>query len=443
MARMTWDQRRENLGGSLWFYPLVLTLGAMVLGAVLGQIDEVPDGPLDTIAFHGGPEEARRILITVASATIGVFAVIIGLTLVALQVAGSRYSPRLVRSILRDRPTQLVAAMFIATFAYNAAGLYTISGTQPGDPYPRLAVTVGLVMLFVCIAALVYYVDRIAHTIQLHRLLSLITAGARRAVIARPVGIGREAGLTVRPVSPATAVRLVADRTGYVQRLRVEGIVKAAAADDVVVELAVGIGDQVVRRSTLGWVWRVDEAPLKVNPRLRRAIDQGMTIGAGRSTHSDVALSAIEMVDIALVSLHIFDYHTVEQSCAELGVMVANLASQPLGDETYTCPGGVVRLVVPGRNFEDYLELACGEIRRKGAAEPVVLLSLVRLLKTVGTVADGDRRAAAREQLEMTRKAAVDAIHHQHDLDRVLSGIDDAKRAITDADRRSVRGIAA
>lgn len=434
MQTTTWDQRRETLGGSLWFLPLLTTMAALLLGFVLGLFHGTPEGPLGTVVFHGGPEEARRVLITVATATIGVFAMVVGLTLVALQVAQSRYSPRLVRSILRDRPTQFVLSLFIATFAYNAAGLYTISGTRTDEEYPRLAVTVGIVLLFICIAALVYYVDRIAHTIQLHSLLRHITGGARRAVARRPAGIGREAGLRAKPRPTAAAVRLVASRSGYVQRLRTEAIVQAAASEGVVVELTAGIGEQVVDQSTLGWVWRAnsDAAPV-VSPALRSVIDRAVTVGTGRSTYSDVALSAIEMIDIALLSLHIYDHHTVEQSTAELTMMMTRLATLPLGDETFTSGDGIVRLVVPGRDFEDYLELACGEIRRRGASEPVVLLSLIRMLRSVGTVAEGTRLDAVYTQLKLIRKSAKNGITLPHDLDLVRKGLDEALEAIAQA----------
>ena len=84
----------------------------------------------------------------------------------------------------------------MATFAYNAAGLYTVSAEDPNSPtdYPRLAVSVGLLLLFACIAALVYYVDRVAHSIQIHSILHNIGAAAQRAIVAQPPGVGRASG---------------------------------------------------------------------------------------------------------------------------------------------------------------------------------------------------------------------------------------------------------
>ena len=102
MPRLASDQTRDSLSGSLWFLPLLMTLAALILGLVLAQIHVRPDGFLDPVLFHGNAEEARRLLLSVATTTVGVFAIVVGLTLVALQVAANRYSPRLVRSFLRD-----------------------------------------------------------------------------------------------------------------------------------------------------------------------------------------------------------------------------------------------------------------------------------------------------------------------------------------------------
>ena len=87
MPRLASDQTRESLSGSLWFLPLLMTLAALILGLVLAQIHVRPDGFLDPVLFHGNAEEARRLLLSVATTTVGVFAIVVGLTLVALQVA--------------------------------------------------------------------------------------------------------------------------------------------------------------------------------------------------------------------------------------------------------------------------------------------------------------------------------------------------------------------
>ena len=108
--RQRWEKRSEQLSGALWVLPLLFVVGALVLGSTLSQITIEPGSPLDPLLFRGNAEEARRVLLGVATTVVGVLALVIGLTVVALQVASNRYSPRLLRDFLRDRTAQVVLA---------------------------------------------------------------------------------------------------------------------------------------------------------------------------------------------------------------------------------------------------------------------------------------------------------------------------------------------
>ncbi len=85
-----------------------------------------------------------------------VIALLLGLAVVALQLSSTQFSPRLLRNFLRDRPNQIVLSGFVATFAYNAAGLYTVgvSGGNRTATFPRLAVSGAIVLLLVSLGLL-------------------------------------------------------------------------------------------------------------------------------------------------------------------------------------------------------------------------------------------------------------------------------------------------
>jgi uncharacterized membrane protein len=106
---------REYVRGSLWVPPTLSVLVALAAGAVLSSVSVGPRSPL---AFQGTPDDARTLLL--------------GLTVVALQLSSTQFSPRLLRNFLRDRPNQVVLSAFVATFAYSAAGLYTV-GVSGGN----------------------------------------------------------------------------------------------------------------------------------------------------------------------------------------------------------------------------------------------------------------------------------------------------------------------
>src|SRR4030095_9149910 len=95
-------------------------------------------------------------------------ALLLGLTVVALQLSSTQFSPRLLRNFLRDRPNQVVLSVFVGTFSYSAAGLFDVGvgGGGGGDDFRRFAVAVAVVLLFVSLALLVFFADHLAHSIQ-------------------------------------------------------------------------------------------------------------------------------------------------------------------------------------------------------------------------------------------------------------------------------------
>jgi uncharacterized membrane protein len=146
---VSWYALKEYLGGALWVLPTAAALIALAVGYGVSQIDVRPDSRLRWLAFQGTADDARTLLITISSTVVTVIALVFGLTVVALQLSSTQFSPRLLRNFLRDRPTQVVLSIFLATFVYSASGLFTV-GLQAGariEVYPRLAVSGAIVLL--------------------------------------------------------------------------------------------------------------------------------------------------------------------------------------------------------------------------------------------------------------------------------------------------------
>ena len=436
--RQRWEKRSEQLSGALWVLPLLLVVGALVLGSTLSQIRIEPGSPLDPLLFRGNAEEARRVLLGVATTVVGVLALIIGLTVVALQVASNRYSPRLLRDFLRDRTAQVVLGLFVATFTYNAAGLYTVGIPRGGSAgqYGRLAVTVGLCLLFVCIGALVYFVDRMVHSIQIDEVLAKISAATAHAIAKEPAGIGRTssgaAATEPRYDPPPWRVELRTQRSGYVQAIHPELLLPVALAQQATVRIALSVGDHVVAGMPLAWIWRTspEQPPPQPEP-LQTALLEAVTIGIERTFRQDVALGLLQIVDAALLSMHVFDFYTAVQSTNELARLLSKLGRHPLGTEAIVDLDGTVRVIIPALSFEDYLELACGQIRRRSAGEPMVSRALVRMLRDVGTVVVTDtRKASIAEQLRLVLATAERSVKESEDLDLVRSDAEQALRRV-------------
>ncbi len=395
---MRGDALREYLRGSLWVLPTASVVLALAAGVLLSQIHLPPGAPL---AFAGTADDARTLLIGITSTMVTVIALVLGLTVVALQLSSTQFSPRLLRNFLRDRPNQIVLSAFVATFAYAAAGLYTVgvsAGERTSD-YPRLAVTVAIVLLFVSLGLLVYFADHLAHSIQIDAIMR-VARKQTLAVIDDALLGGQD------PVpAPDDAVAVAARRSGYLQAVHPAGLLEWASRERACLRLHLRVGQHVVAGTTVAWVWPVsadDRCPDPAAAAL--VVDRDVRIGLERTFEQDAAFGIRQLVDVACKAMSpaVNDPYTAVQAVNNISVIFARLATRPLGDYVIRDDAGAV-VVVPGRGFGDYLETMCGLIRRYGAREPTVAQALLRLLADGATLVgdDADRQAAIRTQARL------------------------------------------
>ncbi len=170
------EARREYLRGALWVLPGVGVVVALVAGSLLSLIEIDEDSSFDILAFQGTSEDARALLIGIAATVITVMALMLGLTVVALQLASTQFSPRLLRNFLHDRPNQLVLAVLVTTFTYSTAGLFTVgvSSGARSEEFPRLAVSGALVLMFASLIAIVFFIHHLMHGIQIDAIISRV-----------------------------------------------------------------------------------------------------------------------------------------------------------------------------------------------------------------------------------------------------------------------------
>ena len=245
------DALSEYVRASLWVLPTLSVLAALAAGALLSAVNVGVHSPL---AFQGTPDDARNLLIGISGTMVTVIALLLGLAVVALQLSSTQFSPRLLRNFLRDRPNQIVLSAFVATFAYSAAGLYTVgvSGGNRTASFPRLAVSGSLVLLFLSLGLLVFFADHLAHSIQVDTIMDKV----QRTTVT-VIEHGLLTGGEDPPEVPAGATVVTSRQSGYVQAVHCSDLLAQAARYGVCVRLRARIGEHVVAGTTLAWIWPV------------------------------------------------------------------------------------------------------------------------------------------------------------------------------------------
>ena len=422
------DALYEYARGSLWVLPALSVVAALAAGALLSA---VPVGVHSPLAFQGTPDDARNLLIGIAGTMVTVIALLLGLTVVALQLSSTQFSPRLLRNFLRDRPNQIVLSAFVATFAYSTAGLYTVgvSGGNRTASFPRLAVSGSIVLLFASLGLLVFFADHLVHSIQVDAIMNAVQRNTITVI-----EDGLLAGGTDVPEVPPGAVAIASRRSGYVQAVRCGTLLAHAARQGAFLRLRPRVGEHVVAGTTLAWAWPVSPGGRAPDPRaLARALGTGVRIGFERTVEQDAAFGIRQLVDSACKALSpaVNDPYTAVQAVDHLSVIFCALARRPLGHHVARHSSGAA-VIVPGRRFPEYLAVMCGLIRRYGAAEPTVADALLRLLLTCAGLAGNDPEIAVAvdEQARIIMADAEREVRQPADLSSVQARAESVFQAV-------------
>ncbi len=380
----------ERVTQAFWAIPALGAVLAAVTALVTVWLDRSYGGS-GGLLYGGGPDSARAILQTVATSVLTFAGLAFSITIVALQLASSQFSPRVLTSLLRDRWTQSALGVFVGTFVYALLMLREVrGGDQPFVP----GLGVGLVVLLglAAIGALVGFIQHMAQSLRVGTIIDRIFAQTKNALQAwypdeRPAG---DDGRMVD--GPRGVLRARGD--GVLAWFDRDGLVSYAEEEDVTVELAVPAGTWVAEGQELLVVHGAADASEK----LAGLVD----LGRERETSRDPSYGFRQLVDIAerALSPGVNDPTTAVQCLDRIHSLLRRLATRELavGD---TVVDGVVRLRVPVPDWADYLALACDEVRHWGAGSVRVHRRMEAMLEDLRAVAAGRRAEAVDRQLEL------------------------------------------
>jgi uncharacterized membrane protein len=418
----------KMLGDALWVRPAIAVVGGLAGGLGLGGLDGLGDHAL---LFSADADAARDVLNNIIVATLTVTATVFGFIIVALQVASTQFSPRSLRTFVRDRGTQTSLAIFMGVVAYAIGVLLR---TSDGDPQaPALAMTVAVALIAAVVSTLAFLIHHTAQSIRIEHLMESITRDTLAAVARVEQGRPEAAGAV--PDTPAHARSVAAAASGYLQEVERDELVGAGALADVVVALEVAVGDHVIECLPVARVWRRDgTAPddallAEVADRVSRAL----TIGYERTMHEDVAFGPRQLVDIALraISPAVNDPRTAIEATTHLARILCALSSLPLGDEVHRHDDGSPAVVVRRLDFADHLSLATDQIRRFGSGDAAVYAAQLVVLGQLGLCGLGpDRTAEALRHVDLVEEAAMLGVAQAEDRAAVQTQAERVRRIL-------------
>jgi uncharacterized membrane protein len=421
-----WNWRyaiKSYLGGSMSLVPILALVANQVFRLVVQAIRDrlLEAGMLDdsssflALSVSG----ARSMLETVVTLNLSFLVFTFGSLLVAIQVAGGQYTPRIIATLLlRDNVIRGTVGCFVFSLVFALqVEVRTSESVHQFDIF--IAALLGVVSLMAFLY-LIDYAARLLRPVSIVARVGKLGMEVINTVYPNPT-IRPRPTVQIRPEADPDRIVLHADASGVVLAASVRELVSEARRANGIIELVPLIGDFLAVDEPLfrlyGGASTIDDL------RLRGAV----ALGSERTLEQDPTFAFRILVDIAIKALSpaINDPTTAVMGIDQLHHLLRLVGLRDLRSDEVRDEAGDLRLIYRTPNWEDYVHLSCIEIRHCGAQSIQIVRRMRSMLENLMLTLPPHRHAELRLQLELLDRT-VDS-SYEFPEDRALARLGDSQ----------------
>lgn len=411
-----------DLRSSFWFMPSLIVVGGIVLAAALIEADSAgSDRWLSQWPrlFGAGAEGARQMLSTLAGSMMTVMGITFSMTLLALALASSQYTSRILRNFMRSRVTQVTLGIFAGIFVYCLIVLRSIRGGE-AEFVPSLAVFFAFVLALGGVAVLIYFIHHIASSIQASSIIASVaqeTIAAIDRLFPEKLGRGPDEDEGQDPMLQSLDKRtwyaVPAAVSGYIQSVDHDALLGLARDRKTIARMEHGVGAFVVQDATLASL----ALTYPPDQEMIAALNGTYSISRHRTIEQDPAFGIRQIVDMALKALSpgVNDTSTAVMCVDYLTAILTRLACRQF-PPSHRYDGESLRMITIAPTFEGLLAESFDQIRRSAEGNVSIMARMLSAIDTIAslTVSPCHRRAL-KEQVQRIAELADRTIESTRD----------------------------
>ncbi|WP_063786994.1 DUF2254 family protein [Paraburkholderia caribensis] len=451
---MAWNRRYSVISyvrSSLWIVPIL----AVIAGIALKRIAEYVGTWLATYHAYDlqsgflavNADEAHSILDRIFTLNLSCLVFSFGSLLVAIQVAGGQYTPRIIATtLLRDNVIRWIVGLFVFSLLWTHR---TMAELGQSVIVPQLQVFLATV---IGLASLVAFILLIDYSARLLRPVSLIGRVADQGfAVIRHIypctldedgrqGVPATQAFGHTPI-PAWASAADGDRalkdgvqgrrmipyrghSGVVLAANLHGLAREAERLDCLIEFAVQVGDFIATDEPLFYL---HVGSVAIGETDERRLQSLVALGTERTMEQDPMFAFRIEVDIALKALSpaINDPTTAVLAIDQLHRLLRVVGKRSLADRTVRDGRGEARVLFRTPQWRDYVHISIREIRQCGAGSMQIDRRLRAMIENLMKTLTVSRHEALRRELELLDAAIMR--EHMFEEDRALARIPDTQ----------------
>ncbi|MCU0530627.1 MAG: DUF2254 domain-containing protein, partial [Syntrophales bacterium] len=407
---------------SLWLVPFFAVLAYMVATRVTYTIGRwlLQTGRIDeSTAFLGlSMAGARSMLDTIVTLNLSFVVFTFGSLLVAIQVAGGQYTPRIIATtLLRNNAIRCTVGYFVFTLLFTLRVLSRMGDETVHQFNTSIAGTFGLISIVVFLY-LIDYAARLLRPVSLVNRVGESGIGVIESVypeLTEPSRLEKPSGSSLSPDRTVTH----AGTSGIVLAADLAGLAAKARKADGIIEFVPQVGDFVAKEEPLfhlyGGAAGIDD----------RELQTSVALGTERTLEQDPTFAFRILVDIAIKALSpaINDPTTAVLAIDQIHRLLRLVGQRHLSREEIYDVTGRLRLIFRTPNWEDFVHLACTEIRHCGAGSIQIMRRMRSMLENLMHSLPTHRHPELRKQIELLDRAIEG--HYAFAEDRALARLAD------------------
>jgi uncharacterized membrane protein len=431
------------LSGSFWFIPSVMIAGAIMLSRVSSQYHSQPLS--EFLTQHNlsvaNAHSAIQIIELIASSSITITSIAFSMTIVALVMASSQFGPRLIKSFMEQKSTQLVLGTFTSTFVYCLLILHHIDADSPNSSYTDVSVFLAMSLAILCVFVLIFFIHHVATSIRADNVVNqvacevlldvqrlkdrgnnrtdiMFTEGSADANIS---GGENNAGTNTDTVPQdsvsyhlsqqyAHQMTIQSTESGYIQAIEYQSFIDIALQHDAVVQMHVRAGDYILTGTLVATVH--SHFCMKSNIE----INTSLVIGIERTALQDPLFRINQLVEMALRALSpsLNDPFTATNCIDRLSQGMHAYINESVLHKGILDSSNTLRVVTKDADVTDLFDGAYTQIRQSCYSHPFVLMHLIDAFTLL--INANITSAQTREAIEFQIEAIEDVIDKESPL---------------------------
>ena len=407
-SRLVWNNAYRTtsyLRSSLWVVPIVAIVVVMIVVPVLRVLDGWLGWRFSGLTTAG----AQSLFQSVITLTLSFIVFAFGSLLVAIQVASGQLTPRIIATtLLRNNVVRYSVGLFVFTLVLGIMGLNRLE--RVNDMVAMLTGLLGIAS----IAAFLFLIDYAARLLRPVSIVAHVCnegLAVIQAVYPRSVADGPD-DQGAAPIAPGAPQRTVRHhgRSEHILAVDLPSLVREARRADGLIELVPEVGDFVASGQPLFVLY---DGAVEISD---RQLQIAVAFGTERTMEQDPLFSFRIMVDIALKALSpaINDPTTAVLAIDQIHRLLRVVGERQLRGETIADSRGRARVIVRTPNWEDFVHVACQEIRMCGAGNVQIARRLRAMLDDLRSTLPAHRHQILDDEARRLTQA-LQALYPQPD----------------------------